>query len=373
MHAYCFVNPTGSRLNGLGAYVQGAVSALNSAGIEARMMECSLGTDESRRAKVEEEVMDQIHASELVELPDSRGLFLGSHLAARAHVRLHGPILYLSFLNHQRLDYERSMRELTLARNARFVSSPSRANLEKYLECGLRTSAAALLFPNAVPEMVDVRATHRDVDLLFLGRGERVKGLDLFLELAAGMPSDARVVIAGSPKPPIELNDIRCSIEWVGPVDADRRALLLRRTRVCVVPSRFESFSMVVAEAITAGCQVVAWRIGGIPEIFPEPLVHFATPFDTQELTSLALKLLEAGSHDLESAANFVRDTNASYVAAVRAVLQAAGEPLGSKKTHALHYEALYSRTFQQRWQRKLHKLIRDPRRFVLDAIATHT
>lgn len=92
--------------------------------------------------------------------------------------------------------------------------------------------------------------------VLFVGQDEPRKGLDILLaawpEVQAAMPHARLAVISG-----------RASgsehVTWLGRISDDERHAWLRRASVLVAPNRLgESFGMVVAEGLAAGCQVVA-------------------------------------------------------------------------------------------------------------------
>jgi len=66
-------------------------------------------------------------------------------------------------------------------------------------------------------------------------------------------------MVAGKPYAP--------EVEIPGPVNFQTYRTLLQQADVCVVPSRWEGFGMVILEAFAAGTAVLATRVGGIPEI----------------------------------------------------------------------------------------------------------
>ena len=94
-----------------------------------------------------------------------------------------------------------------------------------------------------------------------------VKGISIFLELAARMPE---VQFAGVPTWGTNQADRaalgrRCNVTLLAPVDNVDE--ILRRTRVLLVPSLWgEARSRIVVEAMLRGVPVIASNIGGIPE-----------------------------------------------------------------------------------------------------------
>ena len=55
--------------------------------------------------------------------------------------------------------------------------------------------------------------------------------------------------------------------DYIGEISSNEIASYFSRTSLTVIPSRFESYGIVVVEAICSGSPVVATEVGGIPEI----------------------------------------------------------------------------------------------------------
>jgi glycosyltransferase involved in cell wall biosynthesis len=120
--------------------------------------------------------------------------------------------------------------------------------------------------------------------------GTRWKGQDLFVEAMAqvgrngGVP--VHVVTFGRDPFGAELLDGLVKVTHVGPV-RDRRlmAMLYSAADVFVAPSRMENLSNAVLESLSCGTPVVAFDIGGMPDMIDHKVNGFlASPFDTGEL-----------------------------------------------------------------------------------------
>jgi phosphatidylinositol alpha-mannosyltransferase len=101
--------------------------------------------------------------------------------------------------------------------------------------------------------------------VLFIGRHEPRKGLEVLLEAWAGIDRDARLQIVGV-GPQSEALRRRASgdVEWFGTVtDAPRNELLRGATAFCAPSLRGESFGVVLLEAMAAGAPIVASAIEG--------------------------------------------------------------------------------------------------------------
>lgn len=132
------------------------------------------------------------------------------------------------------------------------------------------------------------------VNLAFIGRFDRQKGLDLLLEAF----TDARLsrvnlwLIGGStlghPYAIPEQANIKL-IGWVPNIDIDN---YIRRFDAVIVPSRWEGFGLIALEAMRNGKPVLASRTGGLAELVIDRvngrLFH---PGDVHDLTRVLLEI----------------------------------------------------------------------------------
>jgi len=119
--------------------------------------------------------------------------------------------------------------------------------------------------------------------ILFVGRMEPLKGLDILLGAAAHLDDEPafRVLVVGGDSLPADGRGnatdevshlkglsaelgIADRVSFTGPVGHDRLPLYYNAADVCVVPSYYESFCLVALEAMACGTPVVASRVGGL-------------------------------------------------------------------------------------------------------------
>lgn len=126
--------------------------------------------------------------------------------------------------------------------------------------------------------------------LLFVGRIEPLKGVDILLEAAArlaGGPAPQVVIVGGDATGESETARLRSlaaeigldgRARFIGPVEHERLPLYYNAADVCVVPSYYESFGLVALEAMACGTPVVASRVGGLNETVRDSETGFLVP-----------------------------------------------------------------------------------------------
>lgn len=170
--------------------------------------------------------------------------------------------------------------ELKRLRRARFFSATSRVTEER-LRTILGPVAEIRLIQAGVSDHL-FELPHREADyLLYFGRLDWFqKGLDILLEavrLLVQTRPDLRLKVAGRGKDLERLVErtyslnIRENVEVIGAVNEAERDELFSSARLLVMPSRFEGFGMVAAEAMAAGIPVIASDAGSLPEVIDAP------------------------------------------------------------------------------------------------------
>lgn len=123
----------------------------------------------------------------------------------------------------------------------------------------------------AVPSPKGVVRTGR-LRVGFLGRFDPKKNLDLLLQ---ALPPNADLIVAGDGPPETRASlravaaaaGVEDQIEWLGFVEGDVKARFFESLDVLAMPSRYECFGMVAAEALAAGVPVIVSPATGIAPI----------------------------------------------------------------------------------------------------------
>ena len=165
---------------------------------------------------------------------------------------------------------------------------------------------------------------------VYIGKLAAAKGLpsllDAWSSIARSRP-DAVLHVAGggSGHEADDLRDRMCgmtpSVRYHGRLDQRDVAELMRRSRICVLPSFFEGLPLVLVEALACGCRLVATDLPGVQStIAPAvgkalkivempPLVNVDTP-DVAALPAFAERLTAALDRALDAPPLDVRTVN---------------------------------------------------------------
>jgi glycogen synthase len=167
-------------------------------------------------------------------------------------------------------------------------------------------------------EPASPRSPAAPVQVLFVGRLERRKGVDVLLEAARellrGYP-EVSFVLAGKDTPNTEQDrgyrelfqeatagdpDVAGRVRFTGAVTEDELWRLYRECDIFCAPSRFESFGLVLVEAMMFGKPVVGCATGGMSEIIEDGVSGLlAAPGDAGSLAGCLRRLLD--DEDLRS------------------------------------------------------------------------
>ncbi|MET0058944.1 glycosyltransferase family 4 protein [Dehalococcoides mccartyi] len=151
-----------------------------------------------------------------------------------------------------------------------------------------RTESEAVLGLSQVPKA------------LFVGRLEKLKGLDNLLRAVALIDSDMELMVVGGDEySQGERNRLEAlagelgisdKVKFYGAVRQDMLAGYYNAARVCVVPSYYESFGMVILEAMACGTPVISGRVGVAPDIICPGVNGCLTPGNQPEQLAGCMK-----------------------------------------------------------------------------------
>ena len=167
--------------------------------------------------------------------------------------------------------------------------------------CGVDLS---LFKPLDIQESREKLGLNGEKVIIYVGRIEPIKGVDLLLKSAAimeGTDSLKLLVIGGEVDREGELSRLKGLakelgiddiMEFVGVVDQRLLPLYYNAADVCVVPSYYESFGLVALEALACGTPVVASRVGGLPAVVQHGRNGYLMPWRCPEPFADSLEVI---------------------------------------------------------------------------------
>ena len=139
--------------------------------------------------------------------------------------------------------------------------------------------------------------------VLYVGRMDAIKGLDVLIHSVAYMetPCNLKVLVIGGSKQDREFNKtqelanslgVADRVELLGTVEHELMPLYYRAADVCVVPSYYESFSLVALESMACGTPVVASRVGGLQTVVKDNQSGYLVPWRCPDAFADRLEVL---------------------------------------------------------------------------------
>lgn len=169
------------------------------------------------------------------------------------------------------------------------------------IPCGVDTN---LFRPLDMEECKKRINLHNKRVILFVGRIEPLKGLDLLLQAVAQVENqeNLRLVIVGGRKENYEeisrlqvlaeTLGVESITQFKGAVPQDQLPIYYNAADICLLPSYYESFGLVALEAQSCGTPVIASRVGGLPTIVQDNETGYLIPWHCPEPFAEHLEML---------------------------------------------------------------------------------
>lgn len=166
------------------------------------------------------------------------------------------------------------------------------------------------VIPNGIDlnEYVGVESDlkHTSTSIFFAGRlvkSKNVRTLISSLNIVRDKNPNFHLYIAGDGPQMSNLKEqssklgLDSFITFLGYIYGDLKRQYYKSIDICVVPSTFESFSLVALEAMASGKPVIAANVGGLPYLVDDGIVGYLfDPMDSEDLAEKILSLLEDSS-----------------------------------------------------------------------------
>ena len=199
-------------------------------------------------------------------------------------------------------------------------------------ECGIGRRRLRLVYnglpraPASVPPTPAVGRDDRDADplrLAFAGRIDRQKGFDILTDALKRVTRPVHLTVIGDAvldgHGHDAANDLPHPVARMGWLEPPAVAEALAKAEVVVVPSRWEGFGLVAAEALREGTPVIATRRGGLPEVVAHNVTGWLVDAPDPAALARAIERLDRaslGSWRAGTRARFARYFTAEAMAA---------------------------------------------------------
>jgi phosphatidyl-myo-inositol alpha-mannosyltransferase len=171
-------------------------------------------------------------------------------------------------------------------------------------------NARIIVNPNGVDEDLFSIPTRVGNFILFLGRVDlHQKGVDMLMRAYSSLPKQNRLplVLAGFGSEWNEVEalarelDIAADLRIIGRFDAAQRALLLEDCRFVCIPSREETFGMVITEACAAAKPVIHFDVAPMNEVADGAGCLAIEPFSIQDFARAIGQFSDASDQEIFS------------------------------------------------------------------------
>ena len=161
--------------------------------------------------------------------------------------------------------------------------------------------------------------------LLFAGRLQPFKGLDLLLHAMTHLPNHGftrLLVVGGNAGKVDELAKMNVLVSelgignmvgFMGAVEHEKMPTFYNAADICVIPSYHESFGLVAVESLASGTPVVASRVGGLATIVKDGETGYLFDERSPETLATYLCLLMSENEIRESMAKAARPSVMKY------------------------------------------------------------
>lgn len=195
---------------------------------------------------------------------------------------------------------------MALARTSHLLANSASIIAELEMLTGLDLAAKTALAVHGVPSFATDPSAKLGHNILYVGRFEPRKGIDLalsaFVSAAKANAALTAVFVGGgnfrdvvAPEIAEQVEALRVSgrLEFSGAVTRETLDSLYAAADVALLPSRYESFGLVAAEALAHGCMVVGLKCGGIAEVVQDGYNGVLVAPDASAPAALANALLD--------------------------------------------------------------------------------
>jgi len=193
------------------------------------------------------------------------------------HIRLHTPIAIVQRINKVPVDEIRLQEECQVINNASIVSAPSDAIVDELSDDINFSDVNKVIYRNPIMQIHNNGSYLKEYDVVFMGRNERLKGVEYLNSILEQLPPHYNVLIFGQRMNDFTLStNIQCHVTVKGALYGEDKIDALNKSKCILALSLFENCSMVILEALAMHIPVICWDVAGNAEFIAEGMVFGA-------------------------------------------------------------------------------------------------
>jgi glycosyltransferase involved in cell wall biosynthesis len=218
----------------------------------------------------------------MVETPESYASAVKMSAKVPLHIRLHSSNVVLKKMMGKRAKFFDKLAERIAFRKADVISAPS-CSIAELTKKEFKTPEVTV-YPNPIPRFENIKVP-KLIDVLFFGRFTPVKGTQYLEDIISRIDKNKSIVLAGMNSKKFSwLQEKYPNVVVLNEV-VDKK-LLIASSKMVMIPSIYESFSMVAAECLSLGVPCVMWDKSGILEYVSENLIRPAKSYDVDSFVA---------------------------------------------------------------------------------------
>jgi len=260
---YIFLDPFDRADSGVSSYTSLAAARMQRLGISTKTIKLNKNeTIVDFRNRVATDINNIRETILCIEAPESLASTANLPDSLPLHIRLHcSRSLGAAIQGLPYSEHDVAIEQTELCR-AKYLSAPSWAAYFTSL-CLFKFPHTPLFYPNPSPEFQYQNIKKPKYDLLFVGRLQFLKGLHYLEHLIEHLPN-LSFAVACPPNSNWKFSNKK-NVTVVDGTSLSKHEIY-NLANIVIVPSIFETSSMVAIEALAHDCQVITWKHLGVSE-----------------------------------------------------------------------------------------------------------
>ncbi|MFK4751993.1 glycosyltransferase [Oceanobacter antarcticus] len=380
---YILLDPVGSKSSGISKYCNDVYDLLCESSLFSSVYLFSKNSSEDIK-KYQKRVVSLLDGFSksgnisIVEVPEAYAILAGySEKNIFVHVRLHCAYTLAASIQGMVINEKLFEEEKSMINNADFLSSPSYfAWIATSRFFGVHRDVVC--YPNPIRNKDcntnnTISSDSHQKKVCFVGRWQSLKGVGLFTdEFILSLKSDFYIISNDVPSSIAQHENVKVidGMKW-SPED------IYGVDCIVIVPSLFETASMVAIEALSYGASVVCWSHLGVCEYAANDKVKRVSAWDSNAFLEVIKEEIANGNEN--SSDEFIRKINDRFSSGIRSIGSRSAKnflPFPPCEINDVFLNSLLSGKYKDKFMskptprfiKKTRKLFRNPKSFFKDS-----